>query len=201
LPIDRSPLPADVQALVVEAERRIECFQHDSRVPGFVPCDFSEAYRVLRAVTAAALPGQLFCEWGSGFGVATCLAAMLDFEAWGIEIDGELVREARQLAHDFDLPAEFVRGSFIPRGSNVPVEGDGFAWLDTEEDDTQLEMDLGPDDFNLIFAYPWPDEERAVSGLFERHAMTGAVLLTYSSNGSMRLRRKIANKSKRQPRR
>jgi len=36
---------------------------------------------------------------------------------------------------------------------------------------------------------------------FRRHAMTGAVLLTYSSNGEVRLRRKIANKSKRQPRR
>ena len=83
-----------------------------------------------RLEEAGLLGGRWFCEWGSGFGVNTCLAAMLEFDAWGIEVEGELVAAARRLAADFDLPAEFVRGSFIPAGSDVFAEaGEVCAWL------------------------------------------------------------------------
>src|SRR5207245_474340 len=110
-----------------EADRRIEQFQTAGRVPGFVASDFERAYRVLRDLAAADLaPGKLFCEWGSGFGVVACLAAMLEFDACGIEIDGALVGEAQQLADDFDLPVQFVRGSFIPNGADTDDE---YAWL------------------------------------------------------------------------
>jgi hypothetical protein len=205
LPIEQSPLPGDVRALVREAEWRIERFQRDSHVPAFVPCDFAWVYAALRAVAAdVEMPGRLFCEWGSGFGVVSCLAAMLDMEAWGIEIDAELVGEARRLARDFELPVEFVRGSFIPPGSGVRLSGEGFAWLSPEEDDLCAEMDLGPSDFNLVFAYPWPDEEKVIAGLFEQHAMDGALLLSYHGNNDVRLRRKAAvrgRSSKQLPRR
>ena len=99
-------VPADVRSFLREADRRIEEFQSYCRVPGFVPSDFPRVYRVLRAVAEAkAAPGNLFCEWGSGFGVTACLAAMLDFDAVGIEIDGDLVDAAQKLADDFGLPA------------------------------------------------------------------------------------------------
>src|SRR5262245_43093830 len=115
LPIDTAPLPRDVAVFLREAARRIERFQMDCRVPGFVPSDFARGYTSLRSVaTRDSTPGNLFCEWGSGFGVVTCLAAMLDFDAYGIEIDSELVQAAVQLAADFDVPVEFIRGSFIP---------------------------------------------------------------------------------------
>jgi hypothetical protein len=195
LTIEQSPLPGDVRTLLREAERRIERFQRDSLVPAFVPCDFVLAYAALRAVAAEAeMPGRLFCEWGSGFGVVTCLAAMLDMEAWGIEIECELVGEARRLARDFELPAEFVRGSFIPPGSDVRLSEEAFAWLSPEEDDLGAEMDLGPGDFNLVFAYPWPDEEEVIANIFDQHAMSGAMLLTYHSNDNVRLRRKADNR-------
>jgi len=185
-------MPGEVRALVREAEQRIERFQRDCHVPAFVPCDFARVYAALRAVsTDDAMPGRLFCEWGSGFGVVTCMAAMLELEACGIEIDGELVGEARRLARDFELAAEFVRGSFIPPGSDVRLSGEGFAWLSPEEEDLCAEMDLGPGDFNLVFAYPWPDEEKVIAGLFEQHAMEGALLLSYHGNHDVRLRRKL----------
>ena len=91
-PCGAEAIPSDVRAFLREADRRIEDFQSYNHVPGFVPSDFPRVYRVLRAVAEArATPGNLFCEWGSGFGVTACLAAMLDFDAVGIEIDSDLV--------------------------------------------------------------------------------------------------------------
>ena len=82
------PIPADVSRFIREADRRIEIFQDACRVPGFVPSDYSAAYRVLRGVVESGLPrGRQFCEWGSGFGVIACLAAMLDFDSCGVEVE------------------------------------------------------------------------------------------------------------------
>ena len=107
--------PRAVRAFLREADRRIERFRRDRHVPGFVPSDYAKAYAVLRALAAGdRAPGRLFCEWSSGFGVVACLAAMLDFDASGIEIEADLVDAARQLAEDFGLPVAFACGS---RGS------------------------------------------------------------------------------------
>jgi hypothetical protein len=193
LPAGTARPPADVRAFLREAERRIARFQRRCRVPAFVPSDFGLAYGALRALAAsAAAPDNLFCEWGSGFGVVACLAAMLDFDATGIEVEGELVDAARRLADDFGLPVEFAQGSFIPPGGGLRLEGEGFAWLTTDEDDTAGGLGLGPADFGLVFAYPWPDEERAIASLFERHGDPGALLLTYHGGGDLRLRRRVA---------
>ena len=192
-------VPRDVRVFLREAEKRIERFRVEAHIPGFVPSDYGHVYRVLRAVEEADLaPGRLFCEWGSGFGVVTCLAAMLGFDAFGIEVEGELVEEARRLADDFEVSAEFVHGSFIPPGEEVLDEDlDGFSWMTTTADGAHDELGLGPDDFDLIFAYPWPDEQRVVADLFERHARAGALLLTYQSTDEMTLRRKLSNRSRR----
>ncbi len=188
-------LPGDVRAFLREAEQRIEQFQAAGHVPGFVPSDFERVYSVLHDLAAEELtPGKLFCEWGSGFGVVACLAAMLEFDACGIEIDGTLVAEARQLADDFDLPVQFDRGSFIP---NDAEPGDAYGWLSIDDSDTHDELGLAPDDFDVIFAYPWPDEERLTEDLFERYARPGAVLVTYHGGDEFQLRRKKGRGSRR----
>jgi hypothetical protein len=185
-------LPRDVHSFLREAGRRIERFRRARRLPGFVPSDFERAYAVLRTLAEADLaPGSLFCEWGSGFGVVACLAAMLDFDACGIEIEGELVDAARRLAGDFGLPVEFTRGSFIPRGAPVHA-GAEFAWLATDAGGGE-DMDLAPDDFAVTFAYPWPDEEGLTGDLFERYAAVGAVLVTYHGGDEVRVRRKTSS--------
>ena len=180
-------VPREVRAFLREANRRIERFQ--GKIPGFVPCDFEGAYNVLKTLAASGVaPGNLLCEWGSGFGVVACLAAMLEFDASGIEIERELVGSARRLAAAFELPVEFVCGSFIPPG-HAAEERDEFAWLSL---DTSGDMDLAPDDLDVVFAYPWPDEERFIRDLFERHCAEGAVLVTYHGGEAFRMRRKTA---------
>jgi hypothetical protein len=197
--IEDREIPGDVQVFLREAERRIERFQRCSPVPGFVPSDFEQAFRVLRAVATAELtPGRLFCEWGSGFGVVACLAALLDFDACGIEIDLGLVEAGQALAKDFDLPVEFVCGSFIPPGAKVSLESDdGFGWLTTEGDGAHEELGLTTDDFSIIFAYPWPDEELTIEQLFEEYAAAGALLITYHGGSDFRTRQKSRKSARR----
>ena len=121
---------------------------------------------------------------------------MLDFDACGIEIDGDLVLAARQLAADFDLPVEFVHDSFIPRGgeSFADTAGGEFAWLTPDGGGAYDELGLDPDDFDLIFAYPWPDEEDVIDRLFDRYAADGALLLTFHGSDDIRLQRKTNRK-------
>ena len=189
-------VPPDVRRFLREADQRIEDFQVWARVPAFVPCDFEGTFRLLRALADSNLTrGLRFCEWGSGFGVATCLAAMVGFDACGIEIDGELVGHAQKLADDFDIDAEFIRGSFIPKEGEQHVHDAGnYAWFTTDADSAYEELDLDADDMDVIFAYSWPDEELVVSELFERYAGAGAILMSYHGGDEFRLRRKTVNR-------
>ncbi len=194
LPLTHSQLvlSRNVRLFLDEADRRIEHFQRHSRCPAFVPSDYVRVYAALQAVEAAGLArGRSFCEWGSGFGVVASLAALLGFDACGIEAEEELVAEARLLARDFDLPVTFSHGSFLPAGSAISGKpGEDFAWLETGTASGYLELGLDADDFDLIFAYPWPDEEGFTARLFEGHGRPGALLLTYHGGEDLRLRRR-----------
>ena len=189
-------IPPDVRRFLREADERIDDFQVWARVPAFVPCDFEGTFRLLRALAESNLTrGMRFCEWGSGFGVATSLAATVGFDACGIEIDGELVGHAQKLAEDFDIEVEFIRGSFIPPGGEKRVHDAGnYAWFTTDADSAYEELDLDADDMDVIFAYSWPDEELVVSELFDRYAGAGAILMSYHGGDEFRLRRKQANR-------
>lgn len=195
VPLELAPAkpPAEVARFLREAERRIDRFQSEARVPAFVPCDYAAAFAVLRALAdGPLLRGRRLCEWGSGFGAVVGLGALLGFEAYGIEIEWSLVEEARRLAEDFDLAAEFVCGSFVPRGAEGLVHANGtYSWFTTEGDYAYDDLGLEVSDFDAVFAYPWPDEEAVVCDLFERYAGTGAVLATYHGNGDFRLKRKV----------
>jgi hypothetical protein len=187
----KAELPDDVRAFLHEAGRRIEQFQGEGRCPGFVPSNFERVHGALRTLKGGCLTRR-FCEWGSGFGVVASLAAMLGFDACGIEIEEELVDAARRLAGDFDLSVQLVHGSFIPRQSATTLAtGNGFDWLNTDRDTGLEALGIAPADFDVVFAYPWPDEQHMVASLFEEHAESGAVLLTYHGDEELRLRRKV----------
>ena len=198
--INGSVLPDDVVAFLREADLRVSQFVRNSsvRVTGFVPSDFVTVYHSLRAITEANLAsGTSLCEWGSGFGVVASLAAMLEFNVCGIEIERSLVNASRRLADDFRLPVEFVHGSFVPSGAEADVEeayaasSTEYFWLVTDADDAYDELGLGPHDFDVVFAYPWPGEECLIEGLFEKYAAEEALLLTYTQYNSVRLQRKV----------
>lgn len=189
------PLPADVQALLEDADDRIERFHHDHRnrpLAAFVPCDFVLAYHALRQVEALSLAaGHRFIEWGSGAGVVACLADRLGWDAVGIEIEPPLVELARSLAEDHDCGVEFSCGSFIPSDAAVDdYEQRDINWLATDGADAYEEIGLDPDDFDLVFVYPWPGEEQVVFDLFLDAAATGSLLMTYHGQDGIRLQRK-----------
>ncbi len=195
LPTD--PLPPAAAALIADAQARIEELEDKSRaaMPAFVPSNFEVAYHALAAIDTANLAtGHRFLEWGSGIGVVACLATQLGYDAIGIEIESPLVDIANDLAASHDLDTQFIAGSFVPEGTEVTVgTADDFAWLSTTGDVAYEELDLDPDDFDLIFAYPWPGEEQIIFDLFADHAATGALLLTYHGIEGMRLQRKVRN--------
>ena len=188
-----------VRSFLREADLRIERFQIRGCAHAFVPSDYGLAYGVLRALAAGPYSrGRRFCEWGSGFGVVAGLAALLDYDAYGIEIEAELVAEARRLADDFGLPVEFAQGSFVPRGAEARVHAGGtYDWLTTDGDYAYDDLGLDPDDFDVVYAYPWPDEEAVTAAVFERYAGLGAVLVTYHGGEGFRVRRKVSRQSRR----
>lgn len=195
LPVLSSEVPRETAEFIAEARARIESFMDENRAPAFVASDFEPVYAALSAVSRSNLaPGNVFCEWGSGFGVVAGLASRLGFESYGIEIDPPLVDLARQLAADYSHPVRFVCGSFIPEGAEQIVDravsSDVF-WLNTEADDAYEEMGLDPDDFDLVFAYPWPGEDDVITGLFDHCAAQGALLLTYSYLDGVRAHRRV----------
>jgi hypothetical protein len=202
--IDGSDLPSDVRDFLREAYLRVGQFVRNSpiRVSGFAPSGFATVYRSLRAIVEAKLaPGNSFCEWGSGFGAVASLAAMLKFRGYGIEIERGLVDASRKLADDFGLPVEFVHGSFIPPGDGAYADeacdnnNAEFSGLVTDADNAYSELGLDPDNFDVFFAYPWPSEEHVIENLFARYAAEGALLLTYNRFDSVRLRRKVGERS------
>ncbi len=197
--IEGSVLPDDVVAFLREADARVSQFVRNRphRVTGFVPSDFVTVYHALHAIAEANLaPGASLCEWGSGFGVVASLAAMLEFKVCGIEIERDLVDASRGLAEDFDLSVEFVHGSFIPAGAEAYADNNaGPFLLVTDTDDAYDELRLDPDDFDVVFTYPWPGEECLIASLFEVYAAAGALLLMYNQFKSIRVQRKVGKRS------
>lgn len=105
LPELNGQMPEQVQLFAAEGLRRakrIDCFD-------FVPSQAEAVYRAL-----AALPAQgRFCEWGAGIGINTGIAALLGYEAYGIEIHPQLASAARQLLADFQIQADIATGDYF----------------------------------------------------------------------------------------
>ncbi len=104
--LKKTSLPVDEAASRFIADGRrlakeVNCFD-------FVPSNYENAWSTLDA-----LPRGRFCEWGSGLGIVTGLAEMLGFEACGIEVDGELCRQSRELFKMHGLKGEIYHGSYF----------------------------------------------------------------------------------------
>jgi hypothetical protein len=195
IPASADAIPPRVAELITDARQRIAEFdeQLPAEIPAFIPSDFALAFHALQAIKDGNLAtGRRFIEWGSGIGVVTCLAEIVGFDAVGIEIEPRLVEMARQLAVDHGVNVQFACGSFLPAGVRVPPESiAGIMWLTTEGSDGYDALQLDPDDFDLVFSYPWPGEEQVIFDVFEATAAVGAMLLTYHGQEGMKLQRKV----------
>jgi len=194
------PLPPEVETLLATADQCI--LDHLDRVgsppsPGFLACDHDVSWRALHAIRDRELsPGPRFCEWGSGFGVVTLLAAGLGYEAHGIEIHPHLVQEAEALADRLGLATRYGVGNFVPPGTRLPPDVQAFTIL-SEEDTPDGHAALGRSmaDFDLIHVYIWPDEEEIVHRVFAQHSRPGALLLTYHGEDWVELWRRLPDQA------
>lgn len=197
LMIHDESVPREIARFLDEADERIHNFisERKVRISGFVPSDFVTVYQALNALVESDLAtGDMFCEWGSGFGVVAMLAAKFDFESYGIEIEGSLVDAARELAQDFQMSVEFIRGSFVPPGGESYLDRvmqTEVNWLSTDVDEAYSELGLSVRDFDVIYAFPWPGEEEAITSLFDGFAAVGSLLLTHNQIEGVRARRKV----------
>jgi len=189
-------IPRDILAMLADADERIDRYRNADMgtVPGFVPSDYARVYAALRYIDEHCLaPGDRLCEWGSGFGVATLLAKIIGFDAAGIEIEPDLVEGAEQLAEDYQIEVEFICGSIVPSGSSdvFDIVGD-VAWLVDGGADGYQELGLDIDDFDIIYAFPWPGEEEALDRVFDRYAAVGSLLVTYHGMNDIKIQRKMS---------
>jgi len=206
LDLDEAPLPKRVAALIADADRRLDelfASNRNRRVPRFLPSDPVLLYRVLSFLTARDVPlGRTFCEWGSGFGVGACLASLLGYRSYGIEIEEDLVSLATKLAGDHAIKVENLCASYFPEGfGSYPAHGGAelitpepaSLWEDSTIPVTPYEgMDCEVDEIDVFYVYPWPGEQELMHGLFQAVAAEGAILITYYGDKDIAAYRKMA---------
>lgn len=195
LQLKLNSIPDDISVMLTEAHRRCDEFFDSGlgrRYPRYLPSKAEIVYAAIVYLKESVhIRGNVFCEWGCGFGIATCMASLIGFEAYGIEIEEELADRAATLANDLNIPVEILCTSYLPIGYEE-CEGVGGKDLLTPEsttsrgetiDTTPLYEELDPDEVDLFFAYPWPGQEELMMDLFKAVANEDAILLIYHADG------------------
>lgn len=206
--IDYEPAEAELgeaaQALVDAADIRFDAFyaqKLNKRYPRYIASEPAQVYAALTWVTEKGLThGREFIEWGSGFGVATSMAALLGYDARGIELRAGLVEIARELAESQSIEAEFICTSYIPEGyieyeiagGTDIVPDDSFGYESEggpiyQDDDQVVEIH----EVDLFYAYPWPGEQEMMLKLFDAVAAADAILIAYYGDKEICIYRKL----------
>ncbi len=177
-----------MQELCREAEGIWQEIQKNPEFRLFVAADYEMVFQSLYRLRNRAVT---FLEWGSGLGVVTIMASNLGFEAYGIEVETRLVDLARGLAGKYGPKAQFANASFIPHdyrwrprydGENLHMICDGKSGYD------ELDMELR--DFDVVYAYPWPDEHDLYRDIMRQCGRRNSLLLTYDAHEGMSLKRR-----------
>lgn len=191
--LSTGPLPDDIAHFLAVADKHCDAIFEsgaNKKMPAFVPADYERIYRAIDAVQReGSILGNRFVEWGSGLGTATCLAALLGFEAIGIEIQAELVKRAKVLADEFDLSPEFLEMSYLPEGYDFQnTQGARELSMPSRArrhgamyEDVEWELE----EVDLFYIYPWPGEQEAALQLFDAVASDGAYLICYYGEGEV----------------
>ena len=193
-------VPEPFASLIKDADDRWDKFwaqKLNKRYPRYVASEPAQVYAALKHVRDGGLAlGERFIEWGSGFGVATIMAAQLGFEATGIELEDGLVEIAESLAEKHQTGAEFITTTYIPEGyinydhvggsDIVPDESFGYQAEPPRYDG----MDVGLDEIDVFFVYPWPGEQEMMLKLFQSVASEDAILIAYYGDQEICIYRK-----------
>lgn len=179
-------LRARLSALFEDGRDIFGAFEEQVRRHAFHPFIPAEYENVLPTLLSLRAPGQRFLEWGSGSGVITIMADMLGFEAYGIEIDVELVNTARALAQKYGSRARFAAGSFLPAGYEWRSStGDRRLGTIGEGRSGYLELGHPLEDFDIVYGYPWGGEEAVMQDVMRRYAGDGARLVLHGRTPSI----------------
>lgn len=152
---------------------------------GYVSANYRAVYESLVLLQGHA---QTFLEWGSGLGVVSIMASRMGFEAYGIEAEAELVEYARLLSRAYQADAKFAAGNFMPEDFEWnPARGHEISRtvLDTGSGYAELDMELR--DFDLIYAYPWPEEHDLYRNIIQDCGRPGSLLLSYDAQEGINL--------------
>jgi hypothetical protein len=146
----------------------------------FVAADYE---RVEQTLSSLRQPGLRFLEWGSATGIITIMADMLGYEAFGIELDEELVGIARDMADRFGSRARFAAGSYLPAGYRWQSDtGDRRLGTIGQGRSGYLELQHPLEDFDLVFGYPWGGEEPVMLDLMRCYGGKNARLLLHCTD-------------------
>jgi hypothetical protein len=177
-------LRAQLTSLYEEGRRISEHFDATVRRHEWHPFVAADYDRVERSLTRLRQPGLRFLEWGSATGVITIMAGMLGFEAYGIELDPDLVAIARDLAGRHGSTARFALGSFLPAGYEWQSDtGDRRLGTIGQGRSGYLELQQPLESFDVVFAYPWSGEEPIMHDLMRCYGGRHARLLLHDTEG------------------
>jgi hypothetical protein len=180
-------LIAEMQSLWADAEALWEDRQNTAAFEGYVGSDFPAAFELLCSLQGRA---ATFLEWGSGLGVVTIMAARLGFDAYGIEIQPGLVELAEELAAKYRADAQFACGSFVPERFRADLHrGDEFFRTDADAHSAYDQLDRELCDFELVYAYPWPDEHRLFRSIMRQCGAPRALLIRFDNREGLSLHR------------
>lgn len=171
-------LRARLTALCAEGWALWDKFDEEVRAHHFHPFVATDYDVVVDVLMRYRAPGLRFLEWGAATGVITIVADLLGFDAYGIELETDLVASARALATKFDSHAQFAAGSFMPSG---------YEWRSKDGDNRIGTLGVGPsayrelgyalDDFDVVYGYPWDGEQDLMLDLMNRYGRADAILL------------------------
>ncbi len=158
----------------------------------YVAADFRQVYQTLKQLKDRC---WTFLEWGSGLGVATIMADRMGMRAYGIEISARLLQTSREIATQFGSNAQFIEGSFIP---------DDYQW-DPEIGDSEFRTPLGGhtayrsldvalSDFDIIYAYPWPEETELFIDMMRQCGKKHGYFVTYHATEGIKVSRTKAKR-------
>jgi hypothetical protein len=176
-------LRARLTALCEEGWDLWERFDVQVRQHAFHPFVAADYPRVMEVLVGLRGPGLRFLEWGSATGVITIMADLLGFDAYGIEIDRDLVDQARDLARKTGSKACFTVGSFLPTGYQWRDRGDSRLGTIGHGDSGYLKLGKPLEDFDVVFGYPWAGEEPMMHDLMKVHGRADARFLLHTGSG------------------